>query len=74
LNGTACPPNPGYFDNKTTIAANCSSAMVGCNSCTNSTYCVACDSGFYVNSTHKNCIDCHLTFNNCNLCSPTTCT
>jgi hypothetical protein len=69
LNGTACPPNPGFFDNNTAIAVPCT---VGSINCTNLSICLNCNSGFYLKA--GICIDCHNTYSNCNLCTQTICT
>jgi cysteine-rich repeat protein len=71
LNGSACLPNPGFFENNTVVAPPCVAQCISCFSLTN---CTACNPGFYVNTSKTSCIDCHTTFSNCNLCTPTNCT
>jgi hypothetical protein len=68
LNGSACLPNPGYFENSTAIAELCSAVIVNCSECDGlPPICTHCDPSYTVNSienicelacTDKNCLFC----------------
>jgi hypothetical protein len=54
LSTAACPPVPGYYDNKTTIAVLCTTQDVNCLACTNNTgvwMCQNCTTGFFLDPT-----------------------
>jgi cysteine-rich repeat protein len=46
ISGTTCPCTSGYLDAGAALCVECSSAMVGCLTCSSSTACTSCRSGF----------------------------
>jgi proprotein convertase subtilisin/kexin type 5 len=64
LNGTACSPLPGYYDNNVTDALPCVSP---CVNCTAASSCLSCVSGFYLSGT--SCLACSTITTNCLTCA-----
>ena len=67
-NGTACPPNAGYFDNNTAIAVLCSSVIPQCGTCDSATNCLTCQTGYYVSGS-TTCTLCNTSIPNCASCT-----
>lgn len=65
--GSSCLPNSGYFDNGATNAVLCSSVLVGCQTCLNSTYCTLCNTGYLL--LNNICVPCNALITNCTVCS-----
>lgn len=58
----SCPV--GYYFNKTSCRM-CSSDIIGCSSCYNSTKCYTCDPGYYLDSATYLCVLCDYSLDGC---------
>lgn len=50
----------------------CTSTLVGCLNCANSSYCFACGDGYALDTTNRNCTLCQNSMTGCVLCNSTT--